>query len=84
MTTYPNKQTLGTFVKAGLIGGAIALVINLILYFLGNAINGEPLSIQQPGTTSVQALPIFGVITFSLLPGLIAGGLYGMLAPRLE
>jgi hypothetical protein len=79
MTTSSNKQTLGTFVKAGLIGGAIALVINFILYFIGNTINGEPLSIQQPGTTAIQALPIFGVITFSLVPGLIAGALYGIL-----
>jgi hypothetical protein len=70
---------IGAFVRAGLIGGIIAFVINLVLYFLGNALNSGPLMIKQPGTGAILALPIFAVAAFSIAPGLIAGGLFGLL-----
>jgi Family of unknown function (DUF6069) len=82
MTTQVQKQTtsIGKFVQAGLIGGVIAAIINLILYFLGNAINGGPMLVKPPGVTTIQGVPWFMVIIQSVLPGVIAGALYGLLA----
>lgn len=82
MTTQAQKQTvgIGKFVQAGLIGGVIAAIINLILYVLGNAINGGPMLVKPPGITTIQAVPWFMVIVQSILPGVIAGALYGLLA----
>jgi hypothetical protein len=82
MTTGARKQNagIGKFVQAGLIGGAIAAVINLILYFLGNAVNGGPMLVKPPGINTIAAVPWFMVIIQSILPGVIAGVLYGVLA----
>jgi hypothetical protein len=81
MTTQAQKQTvgIGKFVQAGLIGGAIAAVINIILFFIGQAVNGGPLIVTPPGQSGVQAIPWFMVILMSILPGVIAGALYGIL-----
>jgi Family of unknown function (DUF6069) len=82
MTTQAQKQTvgIGKFVQAGLIGGVIATIINLVLYFLGNAINGGPMLVKPPGIATIQAVPWFMVIVQSVLAGVIAGALYGLLA----
>jgi Family of unknown function (DUF6069) len=82
MTTQVQKQTtsIGKFVQAGLVGGVIAAIINLVLYFLGNAINGGPMLVKPPGVTTIQGVPWFMVIVMSVLPGVIAGALYGLLA----
>jgi hypothetical protein len=82
MTTQAQKQTVGIskFVQAGLIGGAIAAVINLILLFIGQALNGGPMTVTPPGQAGQMPLPFFMVIIMSVLPGIIAGVLYGVLA----
>jgi Family of unknown function (DUF6069) len=82
MTTQAQKQTvgIGKFVQAGLIGGAIAAVINLILLFIGQAVNGGPLLVTPPGQSSAQGIPWFMVIVMSVLPGIVAGVLYSVLA----
>jgi hypothetical protein len=43
MTTQAQKQTvgMGKFVLAGLTGGILAAVVNLILYTLGQVLNGS-------------------------------------------
>jgi hypothetical protein len=81
MTTQARKQTVGIskFVQAGLVGGAIAAVLNLILLFIGQAVNGGPLLVMPPGQSIVQGVPWFLVILTSILPGVIAGVLYGLL-----
>ena len=81
MTTQAQKQTvgIGKFVQAGLIGGAIAAVINLILLFIGQAVNGGPLLVTPPGQSGVQGVLWFMAIVMSILPGVIAGALYGIL-----
>ncbi len=81
MTTRAQKQTLGIgkFIQAGLIGGAIAAVINLILFFVGQALNGSPMTVTLPGQAGPAPVPFFMVIVMSVLPGIIAGALYGIL-----
>lgn len=81
MTTGAQKQTtgIGKFVQAGLIGGAIATVINLILFFIGQGVNGGPLLVTLPGQSSAQGVPWFMVIVMSVLSGVVAGSLYGIL-----
>jgi hypothetical protein len=81
MATQRQKQTasLGKFVQAGLIGGVIGAVITLVLYFIGNAVNGSPMSVDAPGAAPIQNLPIYAVVSLSVIPGLVAGLLYGIL-----
>jgi hypothetical protein len=78
MTTQTRSIPFGKFVQAGLIGGATAVVINLILLFVGQTINGGSLMISPPGATAPQALPFTLVILLSLVPGLVAGLLYAV------
>jgi Family of unknown function (DUF6069) len=82
MTTQAQKQTvgIGKFVQAGLIGGLVAAVINLILLFIGQGVNGGPLLVTPPGQSGVQGVPWFMAIVMSILPGVIAGVLYGILS----
>ena len=81
MTTQARNQNvgIGKFVQAGLIGGVMAAVLNLILLFIGQAVNGGPLLVTPPGQSVVQGVPWFMVILMSLLPGVVAGVLYGIL-----
>ncbi len=67
------------FIQAGLIGGVLATIINLVLYFLGNAINGGPMLVKPPGQAGTIPLPFFMVIVMSVVPGVLAGVLYGIL-----
>lgn len=78
MTTQTRNIQWRSFIQAGLTGGIIATVINLILYFVGNALNGGPMRVDTPGQ-GLQELPFFAVIMLSLIPGLIAGLIYALL-----
>ncbi|MGL4608369.1 MAG: DUF6069 family protein [Trueperaceae bacterium] len=73
------KPSIGKFLQAGLIGGVVGTVVNLIFYFVGNAVNGAPLSIDAPGPQGVRDLPIFPIVLFSLIPGIGAGLMYGII-----
>ena len=77
MASETKQIPFAKSIQAGLIGGGIAAVINLIIYFIGQAINGGSLMMQQGGQG--MPLPIVMVILFSLVPGLIAGLLYALL-----
>jgi hypothetical protein len=81
MTTRAQKQTvgMGKFVLAGLTGGILAAVVNLILYTLGQALNGSPMMVAPPGQAGEMPLPFFMVTILSVIPGIIAGLLYGVL-----
>jgi hypothetical protein len=82
MTTQAQKQTvgMGKFVLAGLTGGILAAVVNLILYTLGQVLNGSPMMVAPPGQAGEMPLPFFMVTILSVVPGIIAGLLYGVLA----
>jgi hypothetical protein len=80
--TQAQKQTvgIGKFVQAGLIGGILAGVVNIILYTLGQALNGSLMMVTPPGQAGEMPLPFFMVTIMSVVPGIIAGLLYGILA----
>jgi len=80
MTSSKPQLSLSKALIAGLIGGLIAAVINVILYFVFQAINGGPLLVALPGTTAPEPFPIFPVLTFSVVPGLVAGALFWALS----
>ena len=70
------SQPRGTFWKllvAGLIGSVIATVVNLIIYFALQSVNGGPLIVQAAPLTLVS------VLVSNLLPGPVAGILYWVL-----
>lgn len=58
----------------GLVGGVIAAVINVIIYFAAQGVNGGPLIVQT------QPLSLVAVLLFSVAPGLVAGVIYWVLA----
>ena len=80
MTTHKHTVALSKALTAGLIGGIIAAVINVILYFVFQAINGGPLLVAIPGTQGPEPFPIFPVLIFSIIPGLVAGALFWALS----
>jgi hypothetical protein len=80
MTTQTATPGISKFVQAGLIGGVIATVINLILWFVGNALSGGAMQVVTPFAPSPAGVPWPAVIISSLLPGIVAGLLYGLLA----
>lgn len=80
MTNTTNTVGFGKALTAGLIGGVAAAIINAILYFVFQAINGGPLLVTRPGTAGPEALPLFAVLLLSLGPGLVAGILYWALS----
>lgn len=76
MTSTKQSIALTNALSAGLIGGLIAAVINAILYFVFQAINGGPLLVALPGSTAAEPFPLFPVVIFSVVPGLLAGALF--------
>lgn len=79
MARRARKVDWGRFIQAGLIGGVIATIINLLLYIMGNALNGGPMMIDVAGPPPLEPLAVFSVIMLSLVPGLLAGILYALL-----
>lgn len=65
---------------AGLTGGVIAAVINAGIYFAAQSVNGGPLILQTLQAPTPQPLTLFAVLLFSVVPGLLAGVVYGALA----
>ena len=79
--TLSNSATsLGRVLMAGLAGGVIAAVINAIIYFAAQSVNGGPLIVQTPQAPTPQPLPLPAVLLFSIAPGLAAGVIYWALA----
>ena len=78
--TQTTTVTFGNALVAGLIGGVIAAIVNVILYFVFQAINGGPLLVTRPGMAGPDALPLVAVLLLSLVPGLVAGIIYWVLA----
>lgn len=65
---------------AGALGGAIASVINVVLFYVGQAVNGGPLMMTTPGSPGPEGLDLFMVLSLCLVPGLVAGIAYWALA----
>lgn len=79
--TSPKPATpLKSALIAGLTGGVIAAVINTVIYFVAQSVNGGPLVVQTPQAPTPQPLPLPAVLLFSIAPGLMAGVVYWVLA----
>ena len=74
--TRPNRATFGGIVVAGLIGGGVAAVANVVLFFILGAL-GTPFDIPMGGPGApLQPLSPVQIAIVCILPGLLAGLLY--------
>lgn len=64
--------TTGGIFKGAAIGGTIAGVVNVVLYFIGGAAGAEYL-MPQPGTGELGAIPVPMPFVMSLMPALLGG-----------
>ncbi|MDX1664611.1 MAG: DUF6069 family protein [Candidatus Promineifilaceae bacterium] len=69
--TRRSTANLGTNIKNGLVGGLVAAVLALILFFVGSAIVGPLEVAQQPGAP-IAPLPWFMVVVMSFVPAVVA------------
>lgn len=58
----------------------LAAVVNTVLLYLGQALNGGPLMMTIPGSPAPERLDLFMVLALSVGPGLVAGVAYWALA----
>lgn len=72
-TAMAPNASLRSFLVAGVIGGVAASVINVLLYVVGQAIEGGSLLMTMPGATAPEPLELFMVLALSLGPGVIGG-----------
>ena len=72
--TVPLRGAL----TAGLTGGLVAAVVNAVIFFAAQGLNGGPLVVEAGA--SPQPLSLVAVLLFSVLPGLVAGLIYWILA----
>ena len=63
---------MGSIMKNAIIAGVIAGIINLILFFVGNAFFGGITEIETPGTNPVQ-MSFIKPLILSIVPALLAG-----------
>ena len=62
--------TLRGIFTGALAGGAIAGIVNTVLYFIGKAAGAE-YSFVQPGTTEAAPIPVFMPFVMSVMPALV-------------
>lgn len=79
-TLSKPATSLGRVLMAGLTGGVIAAVINALIYFAAQGVNGGLLLVQTPQAPTPQPLPLPAVLLFSIAPGLAASVVYWVLA----
>ena len=74
--TLSSNPTLSfrNALTAGLVGGAVAAAVNVVIYYVFQSLSGDPLIVQDA------PLPLFAVLPSSLIPGLAAGSVYWLLA----
>ncbi len=71
---------IGRSLIVGLLGGLVAGVANLLLYFITAALFSLPYQVPVGGPGSAPApLPLFAIVAACCVPGLIAGALYWVL-----
>ncbi len=57
-----------------LIGGIVGAVINILIALIAPSLIGQSLQIPNPSTNVLEPLPLFAVITASLVPAFIGAG----------
>ena len=75
-TPSASHPSLRPFLVAGAVGGAVAVVLNLVLYVIGAALAGGELLALLPGSTEPAPMPLVAVILMSFVPGPLAGLAY--------
>ncbi len=73
-----RSQSWGALLMAGLIGGVIAAILNLVIYFIGGMAVGE-MTVAMPPDMAQTPLPWFMVVIASIVPGLIAAVVLGVM-----
>lgn len=69
----------GTYFSKAITWGVVAAVINAILFFVGNALNGSAMHIMRPGQSAAEPLNLIMVLVMSLIPVLLGAILYFLL-----
>lgn len=72
----------GSLGLATVLGAASAALSNLVLYGLMTGLWGLTIVVQAPGSPFPRPLTALGVVTASVLPALVAGGLLLVLVRR--
>ena len=75
-STDRSALPIRPYLTAGAIGGAVAVALNLALYYVGAALAGGELLVVLPGTTAPAPMPLMSVVLLSLVPGIVAGAAY--------
>lgn len=75
-TANTRQPALRPFLIAGLLGGGVAVALNLVLYYVGAALAGGELLAVLPGATEAAPMPLMAVALFSLVPGVVAGAAF--------
>lgn len=65
------KRSIGSWLIAGLVGGGVAAILNLVIYFVANAMLGDLAVAMQPGQP-MAPLTFVAVIVTSIVPAVLA------------
>lgn len=74
-----NLPTFGRLLIVGLAVGAVAAVVNVLIFLVTKAAFSLPFIIPMDPSQPPQELPVFALIVASLVPALGAGVFYGLL-----
>ncbi|MDX2136664.1 MAG: DUF6069 family protein [Chloroflexota bacterium] len=82
MTTATlTRETVapGKLLSAAAIGGVVAAVVNLALFFILPALLNSLLRVRTPQATELEPLPFIAVIMASIVPAFVGAGLLWLL-----
>ena len=68
---------LGRLLAYGAVAGAIAAILNAVVYLVASAVGAIPQSVEIPNTGG--PLPLGAVVGFSFVPAILAAGLLAIL-----
>ena len=69
--SLPTKPSLGGILKNGAIAGAAAVVVNAVLYLVGNALGWFPADVLSPMGTPITLAPVIGMTVFGAVVGTV-------------
>ena len=72
-----QTASFGKAVQTGLMAGVVAAVVNVVIFLIASAMGFFPSSVITPAGQPFSLVP---VIMMSLLPSIVAGGVYALIA----
>jgi hypothetical protein len=80
-TATVTRETVvpGKLLSAAAIGGVVAAVINLALFFILPALLNTTLRVRTPQATELEPMPFIAVIMASIVPAFVGAGLLWLL-----